>query len=288
MKKLLFIPIVLFLVTACNQGSNVKANRKNDSLVSVITERDSSLSSFITSFNQIESNLDSVAAKQQLIAMNTNKFHGELKGNKKEHINAEIAAINDLMVKNHKEMEDLKSKLKGSKHSNALLEKTIKSLMIQISQKDYDLCELNLVLNSLNVKVAKLITTVDSLTEQNYIKSIVIDYQTSDLNAGYYIIGESKQLRDEKIIDKKGGLLGMGRTTELKDGFDNSMFTRIDISKNKAISVNGDDIKIITNHPSDSYTLDKDVTKKDRTKNLIITNPSKFWSTSKYLVIVKK
>ena len=288
MKKLLLIPAVLFILSSCNQGGVVKANRKTDSLTSVVTERDSSLLEFMVAFNQIESNLDSVAAKQQIISMNTNKFHGELKGNKKAHINAEIAAINDLMIKNRTEIEDLKSKLKGSKHNNTLLQKTIATLTIQLSQKDYELCELNLVLASLNTKVAKLLTTVDSLTEMNYIKDIVINYQTSDLHTAYYIVGESKQLRDKKVIDKKGGLLGMGRTTELSENFDNSMFSQIDFSKTNTIPVNGDDIKIITNHPSDSYTLDKDDTKKDRTKNLVITNPAKFWSTSRYLVIVKR
>jgi uncharacterized coiled-coil protein SlyX len=288
MKKILFIGTVLLSVSACHPDGESKSDQKSDSLSSVINDRDSSLSNFISSFNEIESNLDSVAAKQKIIALYTDNKKGDIKGNKKAHINAEIAAINNLMDKNRKEMEELSKKLKGSKTKNALLEKTIKTLTVQISQKDYELCELNIEMNSLNVKVAKLSIDVDSLTEQNYIKSVIIDYQAADLHTVFYRVGESKDLRDEKIIDQKGGLLGIGRTTTLSENFDNSMFTAIDYTQTTSIPINGSDVTLITNHPSDSYTLVPDNAKKGVIINLVITNPEKFWNTSKYLVISKK
>ncbi len=288
MKNLILISIALLFMSACKPSGPTKADIVNDSLTSVVSDRDSALTDFITTFNDIEANLDSVAAKQQIIAINSNKFHGELKGNKKAHINAEIAAINELMIKNRKEIEDLKKRLKGSKRNNSLLEKTIKTLTIQLSQKDYELCELNLVLDGMKAKVIKLIATVDSLDEQNYIKSIVINYQTKDIQTAYYRIGEMKELKDDKIIDRKGGVLGIGRTSELSADFDVRTFTKIDYSKTTIIPVNGEKIKIITSHPSDSYKLENDEKDKDKTNNLVITDPIKFWSESKYLVVVKK
>ena len=288
MKNSIFIAIALLSMSACKQSGPDKADLKNDSLSSVISERDSSLYYFISSFNEVEATLDSVAAKQQIISLNTDNFHGEFKGTKKEHINAEITAINNLMERNRKELDELKKRISNSKHKNALLEKTIATLTIQLSQKDYELCELNLKLDALNAKVTKLVTTVDSLTEQNYIESIIINYQATSLHSVYYKIGEAKELRDEKIIDLKGGLLGIGRTSTLGENFDNSLFTLIDFTKISTIPVNGDDIKIITNNPSDPSTLDMDISNKGKVKNLVITNPAKFWSKSKYLVIIKK
>ncbi len=276
------------LLSGCKQAGPGKVDIKNDSLMAVVAERDSSLIHYIDTFNEIESNLDSVAVRQQIISMNTDKSHGELKGSKKEHINAEIAAINDLMDRNRKEMEGLTKKLQNSKYNNAALQKTIKTLNIQISQKDYELCELNLKLDELNTKVTKLNTTIDSLGEQNHLKAIVIDYQTKDLHTAFYIVGEKKDLLEEKIIDRKGGVLGLGRTSELSQNFDDSKFTKIEFTETSTIPINGEDIKVITNHPSDSYKLDKDEKEKGRVKNLVITNPVKFWSSSKYLVVVKK
>ena len=106
MKKFLFIGSVLLSISACSPGGSEKADQKTDSLTSVIDDRDSSLSNFISSFNEIESNLDSVAAKQKIIVMYTDNVKGEVKGNKKAHINAEITAINALMDKNRKEMDE--------------------------------------------------------------------------------------------------------------------------------------------------------------------------------------
>jgi uncharacterized coiled-coil protein SlyX len=287
MKKCIFIVATLITLNACNHTEVDKLKFSNDSLTSVINERDTSLSNFITSFTEVENNLDSVAARQQIISINT-KPNIEYRGSVKIRINDQIKAINDLMEKNRKELIKLNKRLKNSTYKNNLLEKTIAALTIQLAQKEYELGELNLKLNALNVKVAKLNTTVDSLLTQNYIKSIFINYQTAQMNKAYYIIGESKTLRDEKIIDRKGGVLGIGRTSELNQDIDNSKFTEIDFTKITVIPVNGKVVKIVTNHPTDSYSLEKEVEGKSRIKNIIISNPAGFWSTSKYLVIVKK
>jgi len=182
----------------------------------------------------------------------------------------------------------LNNKLRGSKTKNVLLEKTVKTLTIQLSQKEYELCELNIKMNTLNAKVTALVTTLDSLSQHNYIQSIIIDYQTADLNTAYYIVDESKELKDKNIIDKKGGLLGIGKTSVLNKDFDNSMFKLINLNQTTSIPINGSDVTLITNHPSGSFVLIDDDSKKGNIKTLTITNPGKFWSVSHYLVIAKK
>ncbi len=287
MKKILFAVTILLSMFACNNSDRKEQNRQNDSLMSVINDRDSSLNSFIFSFNEIESNLDSVAAKQKIISLYTDKSKGELSKDKNANINAEIVAINNLMDENRKELERVTQKLKNSKTKNAVLEKSIKILTIQLSQKDYELCELNIKMNSLNAKVAKLVTEVDSLTSRNYIQSIIIDYQTQNIHSTYYVVGNQNFLIDRKIIDRKGGLLGIGKTSILSKDLDNSIFTSMDYTKTTEIAINGSNVKVITSHPSDSYLLEVDKTKSGMIKNLTIINPEKFWSVSKYLVIVK-
>ena len=133
MKKFLFIAGTLLSVSACNQSGTEKTDQKNDSLISVINDRDAALNAFILSFNEIESNLDSVAAKQKIIALYTAGVKGELKRDRKAQINAEIGAINNLMEKNRKEIEELNNKLRGSKTKNVLLEKTVKTCLLYTS-----------------------------------------------------------------------------------------------------------------------------------------------------------
>ena len=71
----------------------------------------------------------------------------------------------------------------------------------------------------------------------------------------------------------------------LQGNFNKNFFTKIDIRVDKEIKLYSKSAKILTMHPSSSYTLATDA--KDQYV-LRITNPQLFWSTSKYLVIQVK
>ena len=85
-----------------------------------------------------------------------------------------------------------------------------------------------------------------------------------------------KELKEQRIIDGD---------RVLESNFNKSYFTKIDIRVEKEIKLYSKYAKILTMHPSDSYTLEKDANKQ---YVLRITNPQIFWSTSKYLVILVK
>jgi hypothetical protein len=291
MKTSIFIlPLTIgasfLLITACNRGELAKSKQQNDSLMTLLDERESSINGFIASFNEVESSLDSVSAKQQIIHLTADKSHGEFKPGQKDRINAEIEAINNMMEQNRKTIAELNNKLKGSAKMNAHLEKTIETLRHQLILKFLELTTLNDELNLSNWQVAKLRVAVDTLTVQNGLQTQTISEKNSALHAAYYVVGKSKDLQDAKLIDKKGGLLGIGKTSKLSSDFDKSKFTCIDYNLTKNITINSKKIKIITSHPADSYTVNKDMKDYELITNLVITNPEKFWSVSKYLVIV--
>jgi predicted RNase H-like nuclease (RuvC/YqgF family) len=293
MKNFIFIAMAGFALSACNQAEIDKANQKNDSLVSVIHQRDSfldardsSLNEALSAFNEVERNLDSVAIKQNVIYMNVGK-NGELKSGTKERINAQIEGINNLMNENRTRIAELTRKLKNSGRKNAQLTKTIETLTAQLAQKDQELTSLNERLNSLNGQVAQLQTSLDTLRSEHNAQTATLAEKTTALHTAYYIVGRSKDLEKAKLIDRKGGLLGIGKTSKLSSNFDNSKFTRIDYTQTGTIPVNSEKVKIITTHPTDSYTLETDSKDKGKVNNIVITDPEKFWSASKYLVIVK-
>jgi predicted nucleic acid-binding Zn-ribbon protein len=288
MKKYFLIGAFCVALVGCNTHEKELAtlNRDRDSLMSLINMRDSSINEFVTSYNEIEKNLQDVAQKQNVIAMNVDKKSGELKQSSKDRINSEIHAINELMDQNRKQISELNRKLKNSNVKVAGFEKMIASLNEQITQKDNELTELNTKLASLNTQVAQLQTSVDTLGSITQRQGETINEQTASLHSAYYVVGKSKELQDSKVIDKTGGLLGIGKTSKLSNRFDNSKFTKIDYTQTTTIPVNSD-AKIVTTHPSDSYELDKDAKNKNKIIDLRITNPEKFWSASKYLVVIK-
>lgn len=288
MKKIIYAAAIALTITitGCDnrQAEIDNANRQRDSLASVINERDSSLSEFLISFNEIERNLDSIARKQTSINVNIDN-QGELNKTAKERINDNIAAINQMMNDNRSMIDKLNSKLKNSGTKIAHFEKMIQTLNEQIAQKDRELADLNDRLNGLNAEVAQLHTTVDTLTQVSTAQAKKIDEQTTSLHTAYYVVGKAKDLQTMQVIDKTGGLLGIGKSPRLSANISNEKFTRIDYTKLSSIPVDSKGAKFVTTHPADSYTLTKE---KDKVVSIEITNPEKFWSASKYLVVVKE
>lgn len=286
MKKLLLFTATCFALSACetHKAELESSNQQRDSLLYVLQERDSTINDFLDSYNEIQVNLDSVAKRGNAINENIGA-QGELRMSARERINQNIAAINDLMQENRAKVDELTRKLHSSNSKNGKLQKMIETLNAQIAQKDTELVALNEKLASLNANIVQLQTSVDTLTSTTAVQSQKIEEQTTALHTAFYTVGKSKELQEKKVIDKTGGLLGIGKSSRLNSNFDNSNFTRIDYSKTMSIPIDGKNVKLITAHPSDSYTLNKN--EKEVVSDLQITNPDKFWSGSKYLVIVK-
>ena len=62
-----------------------------------------------------------------------------------------------------------------------------------------------------------------------------------------------------------------------------SYFTKMDITATKEIQLSAKKAKLVTTHPAGSYKIDGADGKADK---LIILDADKFWSVSKYCVIV--
>ncbi|MBL0105591.1 MAG: hypothetical protein IPP51_18490 [Bacteroidetes bacterium] len=287
MKKIIFVIIAAVAIagSGCNnhEAEIAAAKRSSDSLAAIINTRDQSINEFLADFNQIETNLDSIAHKQDAINVNVEN-QGEMKSTTKERINQNIAAINELMEANRKKIAELNRKLKGNNGQIAELKKMIETLNGQLAEKDKELADLNDKLNNLNTQVAQLQTNIDTLNQVSAAKSKTIEDQTTALHTAYYVVGKSKDLQTKQVITRTGGLLGIGKTPMLASNIDNSKFTKIDYAQVSTIPIDSKAAKMVTSHPADSYTLNKT---KDKVVSIQITNPEKFWSASKYLVVVK-
>lgn len=286
MKNYLLFATLSIVFASCSHEKLDKATSENDSLKAVVNERDSSIGGFINAFNDVERNLDSVTARQHLI--NLSAENGELKSNQKLRITEGIKAINLLMEENRKNLTELKRKLKNSSYKNVQLEKAIATINNQLAQKDVELTALNEKLANLNVQVEQLQTSVYMLTEENFAEARTIAEQTNTMHTSYYIIANTKELEDSKLIDRKGGLLGLGKTSKISPDADNSKFTKIDYTQTLLFPINGRNAKLITSHPTDSYKFDMDASDKKVYASLTVLDPERFWSASKYLVIEKK
>ena len=249
--------------------------------MSIGFQKDTTVIAYVAAFNAIQANLDSIKGKEMIISKTT-KGGGELKQNAKDQINQDINSIYQLLQKNRQLVANLKSKAKKSNVRNVEMEKMIETLNSQNEAKDADIARLKAELENLNIKITELNTSVENLSASNQSKAQTIDAQTMALNTAYYVIGTTKELIANNVITKAGGFAGIGRNKKLKEDFNKEYFTRIDITTFKGVAIAKKKVSVITNHLKSSYKL----TGLKTIDSLVVNNPSKFWNSSKYLVIV--
>ena len=281
--------INLLLASGCNQKKIDRLQAQNDSLRAVGTDKDSNISEFVSTFNDIEANLDSI--KKAELVIDKNAKAGEVKGSRKEQIKSDIKYIYDLQQKNRKMVAELSAKLSKSGRHAAQLQKMIDNLNASIAEKDVQIAQmtdelgkLNIQVKDLNVKVVDLNTNVDNLSADNAKKQADIDAKTAALNTAYYVIGTNRELKDKKIITGEGGFIGIGRTKDIMADLNMNDFTKVDITVVNEIPIMKKKINIITSHPKGSYRLEGDKT----VDKLVIVDAKAFWSLSKVLVITAK
>ena len=289
MRKVIYLLLIAVTIsaTSCNRKEIARLKAKNDSLMMAGSSKDANLVEFVDAFNSIQSNLDSIKQKEQIIDK-TAKGGFEVKGDRKEQIQGDINYIYSLLQKNRLLVADLSSKLKKSTKHVAELEKMIENLNKQITEKDGQIAALKDELNKMNIQVKNLSgevttlnTNVTNLSNENKDKQKVIEERTAELNTAYFIIGTVKELKDKGIIKKEGFL---GTAKDVNSNIDKSLMTKIDITTVHSIPIMKKKATVISTHPVSSYKIDGEKS----ADNLVILNATEFWSLSKVLVISVK
>jgi len=274
----LLLALSSLMFTSCKDEGKV-ANPLADSLSNVnsslngqLSDKEAALQEFISSFNEIQENLNAIKEKEKIVSKVTTA--GDAKS-KQGQIQEDIQSIYDLMQKNKNRIGSLSSKLKQSNLKIEGLEKMIENLQNSITLKDGEIAELKTKLEGLNVELSNLNTNYKSLESENNAKQETI-------NTAYYAIGTKKELIEKKVITKEGGFIGIGKSTVVKEDFNREYFTKVNIEQLSSVNIGAKKAKVITSHPSSSYKLvgEKPVEK------LEIKNATEFWSVSKYLIIV--
>lgn len=284
MKKQLIIILLTFGMIACNGVSEEEHEKvliEKELLEAEVQERDSSLNEFFSTLNSIETNLAIIKSKENIISEETS-YSLEGREDVRERINEDIILIGELMEKNRQLITELNQSLRKSNTRIKELENMVERLTKQLEEKEIEIMVLKDELAKLNFQVDVLTAKVDDLEEEKRLREQHIAEKTNELNTAYYAIGSRKELMENDIVSREGGFLGIGRTSVLQPDFDDSYFTKIDIRDAREILIIGDKPKIITSHPSNSYSINED----GDNYYIEINDINKFWSASRYLVVV--
>lgn len=283
MKKLLFIACcAAFLVTGCKDGKNSAdlANvQQADSLNNIIAQKDSEINDLMGTFNEVEEGIRQINEAENRVALAKS---GE-GANHRAQLKEDIQFIANQMKKNKELIAKLQKQLEGSSLQGTQLKKTIENLQKQLAEKDKQLQALREELDGKDIHIAaldesinNLNTNVSNLKTDNQKKTETINAQDKQLNTAWYVFGTKKELKGQHIMEDGKVMNG---------NFNKNYFTKIDIRNTTEIKLYSKSVKLLTAHPSSSYSLVRDANKQ---YTLRITNPQIFWSTSKYLVVLVK
>jgi hypothetical protein len=267
------------LLAACSNENIAEKNALLDSLNTVnkdlikqLDERDRLIKSFMEGFNEIQTNLEEVRNKQLTVKINS----GSKGQYEKEAIMDNIKAIDLLMQKNKQTIVALKDQLKKSSTSNLSgYENFILSLETMITEKDKEIYGLLGNLNTVNEELGSMISMYSAAKSD-------VNKKNKKLNTAWYTAGTTKELVNKGVISNEGGFIGIGKMKKLSENFNTQNFAEVDITKLKMIKLEAQKVKLITTHVADSYSI----VKTDEGCSLYILNAEKFWSASKYLVVL--
>lgn len=290
-RSILVFTLVFALLTIGCQNPITRykqLQRENDSLKNVLRQSDFTLQQYLTAFNEIQQNLNEIKQKENIITLTTKGAEGELSENAKDQVIDDIQTIYKLMEENKAKLKQLKRQLARTRNKNRELLKTIQLYEQQLQMKDQEIAslkkrleELNINIEQLNQQVAQLKENVDTLQKIKQQQEVTIQQQDVALHTAYYVVGSKKELMQHGVVDRKGFLAKL----EITGDFDKNYFTKIDTRETTHIPVMAKKIEIMTKHPSGSYQLVKE---DNIVKELVITDPDRFWETSKFLVIMVK
>lgn len=292
MKAIKFITVITLL--AMTTVSCVENSEKYKKLVA---ERDSLQSSAMkleTGYNETLDILNSVDEGFAMIRAGESKMVTDMQGiegksgSKKEQVVSQIKQIKDILDQNKKKIEQLQKISNQLGNKNTTLLATIKRMETELAEKNALIESLQNELSQKNIQISELSTTVKGLNsniaemkEVSTQQQSTIKTQDSNLNQVWYCIATSKELKTAQIVSGNG--LFKAKTV-LDKNYDVSSFKQADLRELSSINTDSKKIKILTNHPKESYTLTEGADKK---VTINITNPQKFWSVSKYLVVQK-
>ena len=293
MKKILFalasfiaIVTALMLLFSCETRKEQAMNAftTEDSLQSVLTQKENELNDMLSTLNEIQEGFRKINEAQGRI--NVERRKGET--NQKQAILEDMRTIQQSVNLNNELINNLRQQLKQANVSNsqlkATLENTISTMTAQMEELQGQIEDLRQQLAAKDITIAEqetqigeLKTNVGNLTAENDNRARTISAQDKDLHTAYYVFGTKKELKNERILES-GDVLQ-------KENFNKDYFTKIDIRIDKVIRLYSKSATLKTTLPAGPYRLDKDAKGQ---YVLRITDPEKFWSVSKYLVILVK
>jgi hypothetical protein len=279
------IVILAFFMVSCSQQQlkeeNAFLKEINEDLRMEARQREADFNDFFDSMASILDNLNMIKVRQNIISEGSRQ-EDMLGMDFKAQIDSDLEIINELLEDNRNRMAELNRQLGRSNLRLKEFEAMVGNLTKDIEDKNKEIAVLRESMSHLSHSNQMLTKQIDNLEEQNIKKNNIIELQNQALNTAWFIFGTRKELQQMEVIERKGGVLGIGRTFSVNNDLNKGHFTRVNILDVDSVYIQGKNPTVLSVHPQDSYYISADG---EGGFQLIIEDPGSFWDTTRYLVV---
>lgn len=302
-RKFVGLALAALAVTAmaCD-GSKKELEKTVAQMQQISSEKDSllkdvmSTSQFIADVNAELAKVKSRSAGKPVAGQ-----PGELESNmtpaqQREAIKAKVAELTQRLNESESRLTASRNRVRDLTANNAQLasqmaayDSTIASFKTIIDNQKTEIASLTEQINALQAENTTLKAEKATLTTEKTQLTADKEQLTTEKNTVYYVIGTEDELFKKGIIQKQGGMLGLGKTAVPAASLKESDFTAIDRTKVSEIAFPKADkaYKIISRQDVTALATQPD--KASRIKGgLKITDATKFWAPGKFLIVMEQ
>ena len=254
---ILAILTIVFAVLWINANGKSKDIMKNNEELKKLYETSTS------TINEIQSSLESLEQDLSGQLFTQKEIPGTSPEERRTKIISSIANMRDQIEADKKKIATLEKQLATSKSQLKGVQEIVNKLKTSISEKEQIMDELQQRLGILNETLeTERRTSAEEIQKREMTiteKEQQITQQSIEANTIYYVYGTRKELMSKGIMDRKGGLLGIGKVSTVKQNIPVEQFTTMNLLENQQITfpATKKGYSILTNHPATSYKVEK-------------------------------
>ena len=283
MKKVfVFGGLFALMCTMIACGDKTKSNPEADSLRTQLSAQMEEMDEMNLFLDAVNMSMDSVVNMEGTVLRTT----GESPLSRKEQIQKNVEAYKLILQQQHERLDILEKKLKDNNAYAGKMQKTIAALKQQLEEKDQAIIKLSEELEQRNFQIEELKDNVDNLNvqvaeleEDSKAKQEEIDEKVNQMNEAYVFIGDKNALKKAGLIEG-GSLLKKSKLNT--SNIDKKLFKKVDIRNVKNFQIPDSKPEVLTQMPAGSYEITKTG---NNSSELTITDPSRFWGVSRFLII---
>ncbi len=235
---------------------------------------------------EIQSSLESLDKDLSGQLFTNKEVPGTTPEGRRANIINSISNMRTQIETDKKKIADLEKQLASSRNQLKGVQEIVNKLKASIADKEKIMDELQQRLGILNetLETERRTSLAEIQKREQTInkKQQTITQQSIDANTIYYIYGTRKELMDKGIVDRKGGLLGIGKVTTVTHNIMTEKFTQMNLLDNQQLTfpATKKGYAVLSNHVATTYKVEKS----GENNVLTVTDPTNF-RKQKFLVI---